>query len=241
MSRVLLLSFAAFLCSSSSNEEQQTFPIGTCEYNIFTSFGSPLSLKVFDGATCHRLCHHYNLTTGPDGTYLDRELNCTWGSDGPNRTHTCEDAELVVFSECQQSIPSRGPYDRTQCVCGDDEIVVCDSDYDSILGDNTAFVSRRPPLECESMNITDLESCIDVATYGGRDWYCNDSGTPCILKYERVGDYMMCTRKWREGDPTVICGDACAWTRSGASYTVGLGFGALGVAVAASIGTTLLL
>ena len=223
--------------AATTGEEQQQimFPIGPCS--------DPLSQTVYDGPTCHRLCHQDNLTTGCDGTYPDQELDCTYESDGPNQTHACEDAKLVVFSECQHSLPSSGPYDRTQCVCGgDDAIVACDSDYyRDYPGDDNPF-SRRPPLECESINITDLESCIDVATSGGTDWYCNKSSTPCDLKYEAVGDYMMCTKKWGpDGGPNVICGDACAWTPSGGSYTSGMEFGALGVAIAASIGTVLVL
>lgn len=235
-----LLSFAAILSPhipvvGGIEQEQQTFPIGTCEY-----YNNPLGQTVWDGPTCHRLCDHYNLTTGQEGTHRDRELNCTY--DGPTRTHACEGAKYVSISECQHSNPAQGPYDRFQCICGDDETIVCDSDYHTDFArDNVAFAWRRPPLECESLNVTDLESCIDVATFGGTDWYCNMSSTPCILKYERVGDYMMCTRKWRQGNPTVICGDACAWT-SGGSYFASLGYGALGVAVlVVSIGTIVLL
>lgn len=229
--RLILLPLAlAAILSVCGSEEERTFPTGTCEY---PDFDSPLSLKVYDGPTCHRLCNHHNLTSSP-GTYPDVQLDCIYNSS--TQDHTCEDAKFITFSECQQSSPALGSYDRNQCVCtgGEDDIVVCDSDYykDKPINEGS-LVGRRPPLECESVNITSLESCIDVATYGGRDFYCNHSSTPCELKYRKVGDYMMCTSKWRQGNPTVICGDACAWDSS--EGTQKSGFGAVGLVL--SIGS----
>lgn len=226
MSRILLLSFAAFLFSHlplarGSEEQQQTFPLGTCTGSYWYN-----PLNITSKESCHYLCHHYNLTTGPDGTHLDRELDCTYDEDGPNSIETCEGAKFVVSSECQQRFPLKGPYDRTRCICGDDEIVLCDSDY---------FASP-PPLECESMDITDLKSCIDVPD-PNLSWG-NDN-----MRYEKVGDHMMCMNypNVPKGDVWVVCGDACAYTTSGGSPTARFGFGSLGVAVAVSIGTILLL
>ena len=71
--RLILLPLAlAAILSVRGSEEERTFPTGTCEY---PDFDSTLSLKVYDGPTCHRICNHHNLTSSP-GTYPDVELDC---------------------------------------------------------------------------------------------------------------------------------------------------------------------
>lgn len=174
------------------------------------------------------LCEHFNLTELP-GTWPERDLNCTY--DENTDTVTCADnTKFKTFSECQHSMPSIGPYDRQQCVCGDDEIVVCDSEYSAWR--------RIPPLECASINITSRESCIDVATNGGKGTYCNESDTPCILKYQKIGQHMMCTSQWRLEEPTVLCGDACAWTErayNSKGTLISGHFRAIGLAISTAI------
>ena len=63
-----------------------------------------------------------------------------------------------------------------------------------------------PPLQCESMDITSEESCID---HQMKNMYCESGG--CIIKYQNIGGTMTCSTKWRRSF-WVVCGDACAWT-----------------------------
>ena len=67
-----------------------------------------------------------------------------------------------------------------------------------------------PPLQCESMDITSEESCIDHQVKNR--FYCRVGGvTPCVIKYQNIGGTMTCSTKWRSSF-WVVCGDACAWT-----------------------------
>ena len=199
--------------------EEPSFPAGSC-HNLDT-FAN-------DGESCHALCHQFNLLAESNGTWPDRDVGCHW--DETARAVVCEDAQLRRFSECQQQSPDEGPYERTQCVCGGEEVVACDSDYHTDKND------KRPPLECASLNVTDRNSCIDVATNFGKDWYCNESSTPCVLKYQTIGDRAMCTSKWREGSPDVICGDACAWTEEAWSKGRRIaGVGAIGLVISMAV------
>ena len=215
---------------------ESLFPVGECFENLFFE---EKYFFVKSGKSCHELCEHFNLTSSPEP---DRELKCI-----RNRTETeysvvysesCEDAKFLTFDECQQRYPGK-PYNRVQCLCGGEDeddaqqVMVCDTDYYREL------TRTRPPLECASLNITDRNSCIDVATSFGKDRYCNHTSTPCTLKYQTIGNRAMCTKRWGwEGTPEVICGDACAWTEeawSGGHRIAGrLGITglALGIAIA---------
>jgi len=208
-------------------EEQLSFPVGPCD-QLYIKF--PELSGAYDGESCHQLCDHFNLLTESNGTWPDRDVGCNYDETLPGVV--CEDAKFLWFSECQQRLPAIGPYERTQCVCGGDEVVVCDSDY------YKDFNGQRPPLECASLNITDRDSCIDVATSFGNDFYCNKSSTPCVLKYQTIGNHTMCTSKWRQGSVEVICGDACAWTEEAWSkgHRIAGFFGAtIGLAISMAI------
>jgi len=235
MSRVLPIVLAVVLATAIPfvRSADQTFPIGTCRR---LESGDGVT-NVDDGPSCLEMCEVFNLTESTGTTGIPGvDLNCDYDEDEDTQNQTCKDAKFKRFSECQQSIPETGPYDRSQCVCGADEIVLCDSDYHTDYTEsNGSFVHRRPPLECESMNITSIDTCIDVATLGGQDFYCNKSSTPCNFKYEKIGDYMMCSYKWRKGSWTVLCGDACAYTTSKGTHISGIRTLGLAISVATYI------
>ena len=218
-------------------------PVGPCDFWYLQATYPDLS-GAYDGQSCHQLCEHFDLLTDSNGTWPERELECSYKATATSQTSICEDATFLVFSKCQQRLSEYGPYNRTQCVCGSSEdedktqpVVVCDSDY---------YKSRegaRPPLECASLNITDRNSCIDVATRFGQDFYCNKSSTPCTLKYQTtMGNHAMCTSQWRQGCPEVICGDACAWTEEAWSqgHRIAGCIGVSGLALALSVAIVVL-
>ena len=62
-----------------------------------------------------------------------------------------------------------------------------------------------PPLQCESMNITSEETCID---YYKDDLFFDSF----VIKYQNIGGTMTCSKKNRLRSFSVVCGDACAWT-----------------------------
>ena len=84
--------------------------------------------------------------------------------------------------------------------------IACDSRFEWERG--PPYV---PPLQCESMNITSEETCIDHQMKN--DVYCTLGGPPteCIIKYHNIGGTMTCSTKWWRSF-SVVCGDACAWT-----------------------------
>lgn len=217
---------------------ESLFPVGRCGQSLLLEE----YIFVKDGKSCHELCEHFNLTSSePDREELKCISNRTETEYSVVYSQVCEDAKFLYFDECQQRMPSAGPYNRMQCLCGgeDDEentqVMVCDSDYYENLED------RRPPLECASLNITDRNSCIDVATSFGKDWYCNSTSTPCTLKYQTIGNRAMCTKAWRQGSPEVICGDACAWTEEAWSrgHRIAGRLGVIGLASAIAIAIVL--
>ena len=117
----------------------------------------------------------------------------------------CDGSELKTYSECQVEFPNTAPNEHKQCVCGPE-------DSEQTVACNIKPVAGRvPPLQCESMNITSEESCIDHQMKN--DVYCTlgDPPTECIIKYHNIGGTMTCSTKWRRSF-SVVCGDACAWT-----------------------------
>ena len=101
--------------------------------------------------------------------------------------------------------PNTAPNEHKQCVCGPE-------DSEQTVACNIKPVAGRvPPLQCESMNITSEESCIDHQMKN--DVYCTlgDPPTECIIKYHNIGGTMTCSTKWWRSF-SVVCGDACAWT-----------------------------
>lgn len=149
-------------------KEQQVFPMGPCDGMLLSATFSGVA---YDGQSCHKLCEHFNLLTDSNGTRPERELECSYeGTRETSQTPIYKDAMFLRFDDCQIRLPEHEAFKHTQCMCGSEDkdetqqVVVCDSDYYlSIEG-----ASHRPPLECTSLNITDLNLCIGVATsYNG--------------------------------------------------------------------------
>ena len=147
---------------------------------------------VLNERDCNRLCRQLGLI-GDDVPECER----SWGP--------CDGSELKTYSECQVEFPNTAPNEHKQCVCGPE-------DSEQTVACNIKPVAGRvPPLQCESMNITSEESCIDHQMKN--DVYCTlgDPPTECIIKYHNIGGTMTCSTKWRRSF-SVVCGDACAWT-----------------------------